>query len=119
MNYRCMEGSYFVSEPRVLRSAAGYYVGRVCIDPAMPEAGLNIPYDRESVYFAGTPEATNYLHMRIIDHAEHCYDDATIDAVNAYIQALHDCKDTEDAVAAALDAYDHIYVDQGLVALFS
>lgn len=38
-----------ISEPKVMRSAAGYYVGRSCTDDECP--GLEIPYDRLSGYF--------------------------------------------------------------------
>ena len=40
-----------ISEYRVLKSAAGYYLGRQCFDPEMPEAGMSIPWSRDSEYY--------------------------------------------------------------------
>ena len=49
-----------VSEPIVMASAAGWYVGAVCKDPDM--GGMIAPYNRFTEYFA-TPEEV----QKIID----------------------------------------------------
>ena len=50
-----------ISEYRILQSGAGYYVGRLCLDPAKPEAGLNTPYDRVGEYCANKSDAAMLL----------------------------------------------------------
>ena len=46
-----------ISEYKVLKSAAGYYVGRLCQD----EDGFWMPYDRASGYYATAEEAEEIL----------------------------------------------------------
>lgn len=121
-NYNSMVSGYFVSELRVLRSNAGYYAGRVCIDPAIPEAGLSIPFDRVSPYYATEAAAQTDVTLQAEGY---CETEAERVAYNAYhdAQTIHG-----DRVAIALSLYshkeqlddaDHVYVDQGLVAFFS
>lgn len=49
----------WVSKLKVLRSAAGYYIGRECRDKDMP---FDEPYSRESDYFSSKEEATKALY---------------------------------------------------------
>ncbi len=48
-----------VSDPIVMASAAGWYVGAVCKDPEC--GGMIVPYDRYSGYFATPEEAAACL----------------------------------------------------------
>jgi hypothetical protein len=48
-----------VSEPLVMRSAAGWYVGMVCKDPAC--GGWIVPYFRGTGYYATAEEAAEQL----------------------------------------------------------
>ena len=48
-----------VSDPIVMASAAGWYVGAVCKDPEC--GGMIVPYDRYSGYFATPEEAAQCL----------------------------------------------------------
>ena len=42
-----------ISDLKVMKSAAGYYIGRSCSD----EDGFEVPYSRESEYFRKEVEA--------------------------------------------------------------
>ena len=53
------DGDLPISEPIVMASAAGWYVGEVCKDPDC--GGMIVPFDRLSGYFATPEEATNVL----------------------------------------------------------
>ncbi len=48
-----------IDGPKVMRSAAGYYIGFSCQTKDM--SGYDQPYSRESDYFATTEEAQKYL----------------------------------------------------------
>ncbi len=48
-----------IDGPKVMHSAAGYYVGYTCQTEDMP--GFNQPYSRESEYFATAEQAQKYL----------------------------------------------------------
>ena len=48
-----------ISEPKVMQSAAGYYVGASCITDDWPD--FPQPYDRYSDYFATAAEAEAHL----------------------------------------------------------
>ena len=48
-----------VSDPIVMASAAGWYVGAICKDPEC--GGMIVPYDRYSEYFATPEEAAACL----------------------------------------------------------
>ena len=54
-----------VSEPKVMESAAGFYVGQSCETELLWENGttdvITEPYDRLSGYFATAEEAGAYL----------------------------------------------------------
>lgn len=50
MAYQKENEPLIISGLKVMRSAAGYYIGRTCEDPEMP--GLEEPYSRESGYMA-------------------------------------------------------------------
>ncbi len=45
----------WVSDLKVMRSAAGHYIGRSCVDPEM--GGGAMPYSRESGYFGSYEDA--------------------------------------------------------------
>lgn len=51
---------YTVSKPMVMKSAAGFYVGQVCVENGDPLDWIQ-PYDRISHYFATPEEAESYL----------------------------------------------------------
>tara|TARA_B100000900_G_scaffold250564_1_gene213432 strand:+ start:294 stop:536 length:243 start_codon:yes stop_codon:yes gene_type:complete len=53
------DGDLPISEPIVMASAAGWYVGEVCKDPEC--GGMIVPFDRLSEYFATPEEAANVL----------------------------------------------------------
>ena len=53
------DGDFPISEPIVMASAAGWYVGEVCKDPDC--GGMIVPYDRLSGYFATPEEAAKLL----------------------------------------------------------
>lgn len=57
-----MEKIIAISDAKVMRSAAGYYVGRDC-EVYYDDLGFSItePYCRESGYFATADEADGYL----------------------------------------------------------
>ena len=46
---------YVTRRPRVMRSAAGFYIGRECFEPEMPDWPQ--PYSRESIYWKTHQEA--------------------------------------------------------------
>jgi len=50
-----------VSEPIVMASAAGWYVGAVCKDPDC--GGMVVPYDRYTDYVATPEEAEKLLEV--------------------------------------------------------
>ena len=52
-------GDLPISEPIVMASAAGWYVGELCKDPDC--GGMIVPYDRLSGYFATPEEAAKVL----------------------------------------------------------
>ena len=52
-------GDFPISEPIVMASAAGWYVGEVCKDPDC--GGMIVPLDRLSGYFATSEEAAKLL----------------------------------------------------------
>ena len=52
-------GDFPISEPIVMASAAGWYVGEVCKDPDC--GGMIVPFDRLSGYFATPEEAAKLL----------------------------------------------------------
>ena len=47
-----------ISEPQVLKSNAGYYIGRTCHDE---EIGMDLPYERLSDYFSKRADAERAL----------------------------------------------------------
>jgi hypothetical protein len=51
---------YTVSKPMVMKSAAGFYVGQVCVEDGDPVDWIQ-PYDRMSDYFATPEVAESYL----------------------------------------------------------
>ena len=53
------DGDLPISEPIVMASAAGWYVGELCKDPDC--GGMIVPYDRLSGYFATPEEAAKLL----------------------------------------------------------
>lgn len=48
-----------ISELKVMKSGAGYYIGRSCTEDDDP--GFPMPYSRESGYFASAEEAQTHL----------------------------------------------------------
>ena len=50
---------YVTRHPRVMRSAAGFYIGRECFEPEMPDWPQ--PYSRESIYWETSQEAQDWL----------------------------------------------------------
>ena len=50
---------YVTRHPRVMRSAAGFYIGRECFEPEMPDWPQ--PYSRESIYWETRQEAQDWL----------------------------------------------------------
>jgi hypothetical protein len=88
-----------ISEYRILQSSAGYYVGRLCLDPVMPEAGLNIPYDRIGEYYTQKTDATTCLLFASISL---CRTQSERDAFVTYILNLHGYEDHDSAVAEAV-----------------
>jgi len=74
-----------VSEYRVLRSAAGYYVGRQYLDPDCE--GCWLPYDRCSGYFPSEIEA-HYGRLPELIFFD-CETDKEEAAVAAYYRFLH------------------------------
>ena len=91
--------NYIVSEYRVLKTPAGFYVGRHCIDPTMPEAGCNIPHARVSGYFQYQWEAAELIPGYMLDDCEDALEQA---AVYEYLQALASDVGIERAVHDAL-----------------
>ncbi|MEA2093173.1 MAG: hypothetical protein U9P11_01260 [Pseudomonadota bacterium] len=85
-----------ISEYRILQSSAGYYVGRLCFDPTMPEAGLNIPYDRVGEYYAQKTDATTCLLAASVGM---CRTQNERDAFVAYILNKSGYGDHDGAVA--------------------
>ena len=85
-----------ISEYRILQSNAGYYVGRLCLDPAMPEAGLNIPYDRIGEYYENKSDATMCL---LVASISMCRTQSERDAFVAYILNKTGYGDHDGAVA--------------------
>lgn len=53
-----METTERISQLKVLKSAAGYYIGRTYFDE---DAGCDFPYSRESGYFSKEADAQAYL----------------------------------------------------------
>lgn len=53
-NYPHEKGDCYVSNLMVCQSAAGFYLGRMCVDKA---DGFEEPYSRESDYYASRKEA--------------------------------------------------------------
>ena len=61
-----------ISKLKVMRSAAGYYIGRSCTNDDMP--GFEEPYSRESGYCPNEAAATADLHtFDVRDCAENEY----------------------------------------------
>lgn len=57
-----------ISELRVLESAAGYYIGRTCVD----EDGFSFPYSRNSAeYYATEEEAEQALYNRSFTYRDY------------------------------------------------
>ena len=88
-----------ISEYRILQSSAGYYVGRLCFDPTMPEAGLNIPYDRIGEYYSNKSDATTCL---LAASVTLCRTQSERDAFVAYILSLRGYEDHDGAVAQVI-----------------
>ena len=88
-----------ISEYRILQSNAGYYVGRLCFDPTMPEAGLNIPHDRVGEYYAQKTDATTCL---LAASVSLCRTQNERDAFVAYILNLRGYGDHDGAVAEVI-----------------
>jgi len=57
-----------ISELKVMRSAAGYYLGHSCITADMPE--MPQPYDRVSGYYRTAAEAEKELAAGIASELE-------------------------------------------------
>lgn len=51
----------FISDLKVMKSRAGYYVGRDYYEGSYPE--IKMPYSRESIYFETHEEAHNCLQI--------------------------------------------------------
>ena len=94
---------YLISEYRVMRSAAGHYVGSACFDPAMPEAGCNIPYSRDSGYMSKA-DAERLLSSFIF--SEECDSPLEQDAVAEYRMAMKEEVGLERAIYDALWVMD-------------
>lgn len=56
---RWIDSGNFLSGPLVMRSAAGWYVGELCLDDDLPN--FPQPYDRYTGYFATEAEAERAL----------------------------------------------------------
>lgn len=54
-----------VSEPRVLRSAAGYYIGTIYVDP---ESGCVQPNSRDSEYYISKDKAEAELALTLVNN---------------------------------------------------
>ena len=51
-----------VSEPIVMKSAAGWYIGSICRQPTFPDGDYHYePYDRYTVYYANSYEPEQLL----------------------------------------------------------
>lgn len=67
-----------ISELKVMRSAAGYYIGRSCVEAGLP---FEQPYSRESCYYPSEEAAAADLHtfdVRVCAENEYAYDSGTI-----------------------------------------
>ena len=51
-----------VSELKIMRSAAGWYIGRTCMDDERPD--MPMPYSRESDYYTTEKEAESILALK-------------------------------------------------------
>ena len=101
MSIQIITADYLISEYSVMQSNAGYYIGHACFDPAIPEAGLNLPYTRESEYMHEA-DAHRSLFSFI---RQDCKDSLEEDAVAAYRMALIEGLGVERAVCDAFTAY--------------
>lgn len=71
--------NYLITELRILKSAAGHYIGRLYWDKEMHAWA---PYDRVSMgYFANFESAKRELHLSIMTD---CYDEIEMEAYTAY-----------------------------------
>lgn len=61
------EHGVYVSELKVMQSAAGFYVGRDCYERGEPE--WKIPFSRESDYFATREQAHNCLQITKLENS--------------------------------------------------
>ena len=71
-----------ISELKILRSAAGYYIGRTCKEDGLP---FEEPYSRESGYYPTEKAAENDLHtfdVRDCVENEHAYNTGVIPRPN-------------------------------------
>ena len=68
-----------ISNLKVMRSAAGFYIGRSCTDDDMP--GCEIPYSLESGYYPTEAAATADLRtfdVRVCAENEYAYETGVI-----------------------------------------
>ena len=68
-----------ISDLKVMKSAAGFYIGRSCIDEEMP--GFDQPYSRESGYYGSYESAAADIKtfpVRVCVENEYAYDSGTI-----------------------------------------
>lgn len=67
-----------ISELKVMRSAAGYYIGRSCAEDDMP---FDAPFSRESGYYPSEEAAAADLHtfdVRVCAENEYAYNSGDI-----------------------------------------
>lgn len=67
-----------ISELKVMKSAAGYYIGRSCVEDGLP---FEQPYSRESGYYPTKEAAEGDLDtfdVRICAENEHAYETGVI-----------------------------------------
>ena len=102
MNVQIVE-EYAISEYRVMRSAAGWYVGTHCFDPKMPEAGMNIPWSRDSGYMSKS-DAERLLANFIF--TEECESTLEQDAVAEYRMGIREEVGLDRAIYDALWVMD-------------
>lgn len=88
--------NYTATEYRVLRSAAGYYIGTLYFDE---ELGGLFPHSRESGYFATKDAAA----VNLLDYiVTFCDDDSEYEATRAYHYALRNGASVYQAVTELL-----------------
>ena len=61
------DGDLPISEPIVMASAAGWYVGEVCKDPEC--GGMVVPFDRYTDYYATPEDVVKYCGVFLEEEA--------------------------------------------------